>query len=1443
MYGTHPFSMNHQYLNRITDVFSLSVQITDIGESMNGNYLCMDFASNRVRGQKDTVFSTGLEAQFENLVGFRNYDFEDFVREHFLIDDAKVFFSYPNFKRGEGKDAKGGRFYNNVAVRFPQENGGDDLILMGDIYERERNGHRQFRVKAILTMDPNTVHYGEIPISCDTVVRLGDEWGWETLSGEHTQYPTDDQVLHSVLTNDFMIGLEESYVVKDVQAVLKTLDDWDGFIASRKHILRKDSEAGYDLGACVPKTLIGYRTSADRVPEDAARIPFLKVDGDIVWTTEEVDSTSQEIPLIHLYVDIPRGEYEQSKKEKHSRKKAFDAFTRNPNAIVNPYTPVSDKNPYANHILRIRDGRISASVEEVVEPKEMLDAMRDEYKRKLASEERKIGNSFSKLIKNELSEFESTEAVKMVSLYREEQREPVTRRMASRAENIKDPVFGPILKKIGDQRALIGRLSEEIDELEDDDGKAELINKRNKASDVIDELQKGLDTTPYVERELDKLCRDYLEVIISDRKAELEGIHKPKMEKAKEDLRQDINEMIYVEENRIKEEHTIIRLHVYYELDIPDTDDVRRALKEIDMAMSPNLSLRKDFTGDRVVLDREEKALRAFREGHVMNPFLATAMFSPNISGESSVSGRVKMFYQDNLNQSQKIAVERAVSSNGMFLIQGPPGTGKTQVIAEITTQLAKSGRKVLIASENNKAVDNAFGRIPRFPDLRMMRMVANEKADKNRFSQRNLLANFYESIASSLDREVGKYNDLKGFIDSLDEDISILRGISEEIDDIESECIDLDIRIREATVALDTQYRKKHRIESDNMEAQDRISELEGRLESIRKFDDGGLINEIFDRIREDGMDPSGLKEPKSLFSELASRSILDLMEEFKVYADNAEYFALVAEKESSNDLRTISELNERIWKYEYDHDFDMARDVPTLCLLPSGLDLKVIKRIKEIAEEVMDEKVVKLRTDIDMMRSLESDTSSIDREIARSKSKIDSMKGDPAYTKRENLKGQFNSKAKEVFANLNKSPSSSNREDILDSIMSLRQEANDMFGASDSETEDILSAIKRIIKYLRADGIVENDRDEYNPALLKLVNIIGMTCTAKDRFTDEDSKSVKLNELNIDVVIIDEVSKVPFIELLQPILYGKTVILVGDHKQLPPIFTERVREEEMGKYDPELVNERDEQRYRRMYEESFFKTLFDKTPDSNKVMLNVQYRMHPDIMDAINVFYGDNLSFGGNPSSKDHYLTVPGARGRPVIEPSRHIIFIDCKGRERQESGSTSFSNEMEAEVVRKLLISMDKCCVSDRLGRPLGEVNRHNDQRLSVGVICPYADQARLIRGRYSRNYRSFNDGSEERFMVKTVDDFQGDERDVIILSMVRTNPNSQFLSDFRRINVAASRARRLLIVVGNRQVLEKMKVKVDDRNVRVYKDMIDRMDRKGCVLSSSDILGGE
>ena len=102
---------------------------------MSRVYLCLDFHTFRSKGMDKTVFSTGLEDQFKNIPESRGIDFDDFVRSRFVLKDACMYVSYPNFERDVRYIEKSkGRFYNNVAIRLPQD-GENDLVLMGDIYE------------------------------------------------------------------------------------------------------------------------------------------------------------------------------------------------------------------------------------------------------------------------------------------------------------------------------------------------------------------------------------------------------------------------------------------------------------------------------------------------------------------------------------------------------------------------------------------------------------------------------------------------------------------------------------------------------------------------------------------------------------------------------------------------------------------------------------------------------------------------------------------------------------------------------------------------------------------------------------------------------------------------------------------------------------------------------------------------------------------------------------------------------------------------------------------------------------------------------------------------------------------------------------------------------------------------------------------------------------
>lgn len=232
---------------------------------------------------------------------------------------------------------------------------------------------------------------------------------------------------------------------------------------------------------------------------------------------------------------------------------------------------------------------------------------------------------------------------------------------------------------------------------------------------------------------------------------------------------------------------------------------------------------------------------------------------------------------------------------------------------------------------------------------------------------------------------------------------------------------------------------------------------------------------------------------------------------------------------------------------------------------------------------------------------------------------------------------------------------------------------------------------------------------------------------------------------------------------------------------------------------------------------------------------------------MNVFNHFYQNELQLGweGQNNNKRHNVKLL-SNGRNIIEPDKHIYFVDCKQNETHEADSTSMYNTGEAKVVVELI-------------RKLNNYFKQNPERerLSIGVICTYGDQARKIKD-ILKSEKVKTDAFKtdiEKMIVSTVDDFQGDERDIIILSTVR-NPedpkrsNPGFIFAYQRINVALSRARRMLIVVGNRKYLETKGVidlpdvhgraGMERKNFRVYEEILATIEQYGKVIDDVDVL---
>jgi hypothetical protein len=238
------------------------------------------------------------------------------------------------------------------------------------------------------------------------------------------------------------------------------------------------------------------------------------------------------------------------------------------------------------------------------------------------------------------------------------------------------------------------------------------------------------------------------------------------------------------------------------------------------------------------------------------------------------------------------------------------------------------------------------------------------------------------------------------------------------------------------------------------------------------------------------------------------------------------------------------------------------------------------------------------------------------------------------------------------------------------------------------------------------------ESDRDHLQGLYLRHANVVGMTCNeAGKRKVFEDP-----NFRPFDMVIIDEVSKATPTELIMPMLLGNKVVLVGDHRQLPPMFREREASFSEAQAEGE-IDQATFERYRKMVTSSLFQELFEAAPEELKTMLWVQYRMHPQVMDAVNQFYGGRLkpgavSDGSDPrkaldAKRQHHLSIPDGRGGLLLEPHQHLLWVDSSWemqgkRHWEEQSGTSKLNRLEVELVLKMLRLLNQALQARGYGR---------------------------------------------------------------------------------------------------------------------------------------------
>ncbi len=285
-----------------------------------------------------------------------------------------------------------------------------------------------------------------------------------------------------------------------------------------------------------------------------------------------------------------------------------------------------------------------------------------------------------------------------------------------------------------------------------------------------------------------------------------------------------------------------------------------------------------------------------------------------------------------------------------------------------------------------------------------------------------------------------------------------------------------------------------------------------------------------------------------------------------------------------------------------------------------------------------------------------------------------------------------------------------------------------------------------------------------EFTAAAVTRAQVVGGTCVGIGGVRG-------LQDVPFDLCIVDEASRATAPELLIPMARATRFVLVGDEHQLPPYLDPGMLRDEV--LVPRGLSLDD-------LSTPFFSEIADALPAGNVIELNVQHRMHPAIGGLISeCFYGGRLKSArpANPLPDALTAVVP-----------KHVTWLTTAGmRDRGErQQGDSFVNDTEAQIIKRLV------------GQLAAAATRKHP--LEVAVLTAYRGQLAVLEGRLAAEMSA---SGHLALSVHTVDSFQGQEAGIVIYSVTRSNPKGKlgFTRERPRVNVALSRARDLLIIVGD------------------------------------------
>lgn len=616
---------------------------------------------------------------------------------------------------------------------------------------------------------------------------------------------------------------------------------------------------------------------------------------------------------------------------------------------------------------------------------------------------------------------------------------------------------------------------------------------------------------------------------------------------------------------------------------------------------------------------------------------------------------------------SQLQAFRMGMHTSDYILTLGPPGTGKTTVILNWVRKLVEQGERVLVTSQNNKAVDNVLERLAEEKDLQCVRIGSETKVSSH------LHPILVDNAATALQQRLAENIDttldyLAQCLDYFNE----LRRNEKQLAQQNLSCLAL------------VQRRQKHQINALQPRQQEHAKETQQHQTIEEK------LHALTDKTRLQTAKQQGWQSAHWALKPLAWFALPFIG--LKLGALNwrirrGEKIVLNAKARCDKTLAQVAVVEQEIQQ----------------------LELQLQQALKERAE-CFPPPPASPYAQVDFGFDLTNEHLQLDIE-------------------------QVDEKIKQLIA-----------------------------------WQHVVHEWKEALSHMRQQALYAIS--------LEMVDVVGATCIGINT-------NPAFRNIPFDTVIVDEAGQIQLHNLIVPLSRGKRSILVGDHKQLPPVVQQELIEELDNRgVDTELMND------------SWFEQLWPVTSEQRKVILDTQYRCPAIISDYISTAFYEGAYYAGQGMESK----------RPLFSFTQSpLVFIDTSSLPSKEREEKSFFADGRSQVQDNPL---ETSTVVSLLERALSEKPDLGEGE--IGIVVPYKNHVVAIRtairkaqraGRLSALKTPLED------LVASVDSFQGQERDLIIMTFTRSNARRTvgFLQDWRRLNVGMTRAKSQLIMVGDMHTL--------------------------------------